>query len=201
MLVAIIVSLLWALAYPQPKCLTRYLFACLYADLAVFLAHWIWGDASVVYAAIYSIFTAAILLAAVALVGETIYRQRNVWRIAGIAIVFAVSLGHLAYSGIQTMHYYDWIGLTEATTLFWCGLVAGFTAPYVRMWDIQLTLGLFWMAQALWRWGFYMHLPAWLPLNWKVPGYLGIAAFSVIAWRLRRPLYEEMRPLRQAGSR
>jgi hypothetical protein len=139
------------------------------------LAPW---DTTRLYLWAYAILTGLILAAIVSLVWDFKY-----WRGMAIAAVLALSVGHLAFAWLPgAPKPSDIVGITEGAILFWGGLVLGGTAPYRAKPLLSLVLAWLWFAQALFRWGFYLHLPSetWLRMNWRVPPILCIVAFLIV---------------------
>jgi multidrug transporter EmrE-like cation transporter len=153
-----------------------------------------YGAGSVAYAVVYSAGTAVILLTCLNLVWEALRGRGYVLRAVVVAGILSLTLGKMAFLGLgHPAKYYDWIGLTEGTLLLWCGLLIGGVSPHTRYAGINLALSLLWIAQALFRWGFYLHFPDWLMLNWKVPPALCIVGFAVVGWLARRSWQSEQK--------
>ena len=187
-LALIVVALVFALYWPQPKCLARYLWAQLAYALTVLPVLWLWPETSMVYAAVYVLFTGIILATVLGIAWESIGAN---WKALGAAITLSLTLGHVAFTGLaHKARWYDWVGITEGVILFGAALIVGYAAPRLKFWDVSLTLAFLWMGQALFRWGFYLHLPdkLWIYLNWVVPAWLGIIAFTLLGWRGRAHL-------------
>lgn len=88
-----------------------------------------------------------------------------------------------------------WISLVEGVVLLWAGMLASFLAPYTAEWRIALTLGLFWMSQALYDFGWVLHGHYWDRVNWIVPPATGILAFLLIGWLGRQRIYDSVRAM------
>jgi len=186
-------ALLAALRLPAPDSLRRYLWCHLATIPFVWGGGLLFGDWSITYAAIYCACSGLILVSIGSIAWECLNGRHFRARTAAIALILALCLGKLASSETSGL---GWISLVEGVILFWAGMIVGFTAPYIQRWDIALTLSLFWMAQALYSFGWTLHGHLWDRWNWTVPPLTGIAAFSIIAWRLRA----QMRQLRRRYS-
>jgi hypothetical protein len=187
-LALIITALLFALYWPQPKCLARYLWAQLTYALVIFPVNYFWGDGSLAYAMVYVLFTGIILATVMGIAWEALGTN---WQALGAMFVVCLTIEHYAIAGLgHAPRWYDWIGITEGVILFGAAMIVGWTAPRMKLWDVSLTLAFLWFGQALFRWGFYLHLPdkLWLTLNWIVPAWLGIVAFTIVGWRGRAHL-------------
>jgi hypothetical protein len=77
------------------------------------------------------------------------------------------------------------ISLVEGFFLVWCGSLCAFLAPYTRHPDLVFPLAVFWLALALYDFGWVLHGHVWDRINWLVPPALGMATFSLLALRLR----------------
>jgi hypothetical protein len=162
--------------------LFQYFFAQALYAMVIFPLNWFYGTSSTIYAVAYTLLTSFILLAVGRIVTEAISEKQNSWRGAALAAILAVTMGHMAWSGMPGIKYYYVIGVIEGTALLWAGLVLGSLAAYTECWDIALTLAALWISQAVWRWGFYLHFPGWLRLNWVVSPLLCIIAFVIIGF-------------------
>jgi hypothetical protein len=181
-----------------PVLLWYFISQAVYA-VVVFPAGRLLGDTSVPYSVIYAILTGIVLASVVRIAWNTATTRQNSWRAAAIVGVLAITVGHVAFKELDhPARYYDWIGIVEASVLFWAALVIGATAPYIGRWKVAFTLALLWFGQAWFRYGFYTHLPDkfWLTLNWRVPPLLCITGFILIG----RFLGHEMREMRQGHT-
>jgi hypothetical protein len=98
----------------------------------------------------------------------------------------ASSLTKLAYLGCpKPVNGYLAISLAEGFVLAWAGTLTVFLAPYMRRPDLIFPLGVFWLAQAGYSFGWTLNWREWQEINWLVPPALGICCFSWLAYRLR----------------
>jgi hypothetical protein len=163
--------------------------------LLLIAALWLygWGPA---YAWVYVLSSVPIFLAIAAICKESLLTREHKARAIAIGFILALAIGHLAHVGIvRPVTVYDWISLTEGTLLVWAGIVLGFSAAYIKRWDLAIILAIMWLAQALFSFGYVLHFdwPEWLEANWYVPQSICIVGFSLIAWRVRAKLHS--RPL------
>lgn len=183
---AIAAAIVWALwRCRQSLGLTAYFCAQLAYVPATRYYAWVYGDSSSVYAIIYSLFTAIILLAALNLALRPVFERAHPWRAIAAAGVLSVTLARSAYLGLDHQpQYYDYIGIGEGVTLAFAGILMGGVSYWTEKPLLFLCLGLLWLAQCAFRVGFYMHLTeiAWLEANWYVPAWIGIVGFTTIGF-------------------
>ena len=179
-------TLLLALRQNPPTSLRRYLWAQLVYIPFVWAAGWLWGDWNWRYAAVYAGFTVVILLAILGVIREQLTAWRYPARLAGMTFLLGMVLTRGAFVGAKaSFDGYGAISLGEGFFLSWAGILAAFVAPYTKRPDITFTLGMLWIVQAGYDFGWLLHGRLWQEWNWLVPPLTGMVAFSLLAWRLR----------------
>jgi hypothetical protein len=181
----IAISLVLALLQNPPTSLRRYLWAQLVYVPFVWAAYYVFGEWSVGYAVIYCIFTVIILLSVVGIVTDCVSAWRHPARLAGSAFLLAMVLTRKAFTGVSGhLDGYEAITLAEGFFLSWAGTLATFTAPYTKRPDLVFPLGMFWMIQAAYDFGWTLHGHLWDAVNWVIPPAMGVICFTFLAWRL-----------------
>lgn len=180
-------SLLLALWHRAPANLERYLWAVLIEIPFLWAANAWWGDWSVAYAVTYIVFTVPILYCIARFVLDCLRGRPMRLRALAISSLFAMVTARGAYLGLpQPVDGFRAISIVEGFVLVWAGLLSLFLTPYVRRPDLIFPLGLLWLGQAYFSFGWTFNALSWgHALNWLVPPALGCACFLLIAWRLR----------------
>ena len=180
----VLAAILWALWRTRKSlALAAYFFAQLAYVPATRYVAWRYGDTSNYYVWTYGLFTGLILLAALNLALRLIFRRRHPWRAIACALVLAITLAHIAFSGLDhPAAYYDYIGISEGVTLAFAGVLLGGVSFWTEKPLLFLCLGLLWLGQCWFRLGFYMHITEqqWLRANWTVPAWLCIGGFALV---------------------
>lgn len=185
--IAAALALLWALRRPLPQSLALYLKAQLAYIPPVMLTYWLAGPGTL-YAAVYSLLTAYILLTALWIVYVTLVSRDYALRGSALAVLIALLFGRVAYVGLDRgMGFADWVVLIEAAVLVWCGTMIGTLAPYTPDRNLSLALSFTWLGQALFDFGFLLYdsSPLWARLNYAVPPLVMIALCLWIGLRNR----------------
>lgn len=172
-----------AIKQRAPANLERYLWAVLIQEPFVWAASQWWGDRSVRYAVAYCLFVAPILYCACRIALDCLRTRHYRCRAVAVALIIATVTTKTAAKDIQGD--YPVISLTEGFVLVWVASLCGFLLPYLKRRDLIGTLVALWLAQAGYSFGWCLHGHKWDVVNWILPPALGIACFSVLAWRLR----------------
>jgi hypothetical protein len=190
-------SLVLALSQRPPTRLKLYLLAQLVYVPFVWAAYYLWDEWSVGYAAVYVAFTVLILLAIVGIVMDFLADWRYPARLAGSTFLLAMVIARIAFLGSQERFSdYGAISLTEGFFLAWAGTLALFAAPYTKRPDFIFPLGLLWIAQAAYDFGWMLHGRLWDAWNWIVPPGMCVCCFLFLAARLA---WTRQRPSATAG--
>jgi hypothetical protein len=195
-LAALTASCLFALAWPQPKPITCYLYAKLLGNLTLFAINALLGDSSNTYLVCYLLVTGIILLAVAGIVLDGIRSAQNSFKPLGPILVLSGALIRLATLALgHPAHIQDMVGIAEGAFLFAAGMSYGCLAPYLERTYLALVLGGLWIAQAFWRIGLYVHLPAWRSFDWRVPPLLGVIAYlllGLLGWKYQRSAHQSV---------
>jgi hypothetical protein len=182
----IAISLLLALRHRAPANIERYLWSVLAEIPFLWVFAWEFGVWSVTYAVVYVLFTAIVLACICRIAIDCLRRRHYRLRAAAIAFLLAGLAARGAYLGMpRPITGYQWIALLQGMVLFWAGILVTALFRYVKRWDLVFPLGLFWLVQAFWNFGWTFHGHAWDKINFWVPPALGCVIFSLLAWRLR----------------
>jgi hypothetical protein len=138
------------------------------------------------YGMVYSAFGALVILTAIGVAWNFLRLRERRYEAAGIAATLTLTLTHVTYVGLPTIHWWDVVCLTEGAAFLWAGLILTFVSPYTELSWVNFTLGTYWLAIALFNFGFLLHWPKWLEVNLWVPQSLEILAFGIILLLLRR---------------
>jgi hypothetical protein len=169
-----------------PANVERYLWAVLAQIPFCLAANAWWGIWSVEYAAVYVFFTGLILWCICRIALDCLRERQYRLRAAAIMFILAVMLVKMAFTGLpRPVDGFAMISLIEGFVLAWCGSLCAFLAPYTRRPDLIFPLAVFWLALALYDFGWVLHGRMWDRINWLVPPALGVCCFSLLAWRLR----------------
>ena len=182
-LLAAILFALWRSWDNSEQRLFWYFYAQLIYTLLGYGAYKLFGDTSWQYLTVYLLGTSIILVTMARIVWEAVKRKS---KLLGIPGVLSFGLGALAASGLHPMSLYEWAGVLEGSLLMGCAVVIGYSAYYHARHDIRLILASLWTVLGLFRLGFYLNLPseAWLKMNWQIPGWSCVMAFTLIGFRL-----------------
>jgi hypothetical protein len=156
-------------------------------NLSLLVVLWVYGWGPV-YAWVYSLTSIPIFLSMMGICSECLRSRKYRARAVTIGFILAVTIGHLTHAGIvRPVTAYDWISLTEGTLLLWAGTMIGVSAAYAERSDLALILSILWLAQALFSFGYVLHLnwPMWMELNWWLPETICMTGFILIGIRLR----------------
>jgi hypothetical protein len=174
-------ALVWACHWPMPFAVRVYLLA----QLVYIPPVWLLRDTSW-YRNTYCVFTAVILATAGNIVWEALSARRHRLRVFACAFLLSLTFAHLAFVGLaRPMRTNDWIVLSEGFLLLLMGILLAYAAAHLERWDIALLLGLLWIFQGAYDFGWVLDWPRWMPINWIAPAWMEIIAFTLLGWRLR----------------
>jgi hypothetical protein len=193
---AVLASLYWAMRWPMPWSVRAYLLAQFVYVPPIWLAHYLWGDASKVYSWVFWLSTVPILAAMGYIVLEVLSARRHPYLALACAFNLALAFTRMAYLDLhRPMIADDWLVLAKALVLLWAGILLAYAAARDKHWDVSLILALLWLAQGVYDIGWEIGWPMWNSLNWIVPAWTGIIGFLLLGWRFRA----EVRSTRLAG--
>lgn len=192
---AALVSILFALFYPQPERVVKWLYSQLYGTILLFAINRWYGDGSKVYLATYAVVTAIILGTVLAIVLGSLRLKQHSYRGAALLALAFLTFGRWCYVHIEHPQFSDCIGITEGSILLWAAMCLGYLVPYMKETGLAATLTGLWFCQSMFRIWFYVSGPSewFLWLNWKLPPLLGISAFLLIGWLGRQRIYAPLR--------
>lgn len=194
-LAGLIFAALFALFYPQPERVIKYIYAKLYGNILLFsVNHW-WGSTSRVYEVTYACVTAVILGTVLAIVIGALRLKQHSYRGAALLALAFLTFGRWCYVHIEHPQFSDAIGIIEGSILLWAAMCLGYLVPYMKETGLAATLTGLWFCQSMFRIWFYVSGPSewFLWLNWKLPPLLGISAFLLIGWLGRQRIYAPVR--------
>jgi|SRR5882757_9494747 len=198
-LLALIFAALYALYWPQPDRVVKFIYAKLYGNLIGLLVHYRWpdkdGQSSVEYGLAYTLITAAILGTIIAITVEAVQRKQRSWRGSAFMGLIAWSVALLCFFNTSPVKPLDMVRIAEGAILLWAALTLGCLAPYMDNFALATVLAWWWFAQALFRTYFYVFETndVMLWLNWKLPPLLGFIAFLLLGWVSRQRIYAAAR--------
>jgi hypothetical protein len=179
----LVLLLMAAIKRRAPGNIERYLWAVLVQVPAILVVHLWYGDESPIYACTYVFFTFLILYT-VCRIALDCLRDRQ-YPVRAIAITFLLALISARIASFELQGRYAWISLSEGFLLLWAGLLTAFTGAYRPRRDLYFALGLFWLFQSAYSFGWSIKWQEWAELNWLVPPLMAIGFFSYLTWRLR----------------
>lgn len=188
-LVALTIAGLFALYYPQPQCVSRYLWAKVVGNLILFAVDWLWNDTSKVFLWFYAAVTAMILYMVARIVIAALGTMENHWKAVGAVTVLSVTLARLSFVGLgHPAGVKEIVSILEGVALFASALFIGVLAPRLERTGLAFTLAGCWLAQSFCRIGFYVHFTSALArrLDWRVFPAIGITGFLLIGMIARR---------------
>jgi len=185
----LLLALWWARSANGKGIVVMYVDAQILFTVAVYGSLLFMPETSVAYAWVFSLATLPILIACL-LIAHRGYRTHNVKRLALLtSLGFTATLLALYAHGLaHPMRYQDWIAVSEGAILAASGVMTGISAPFAPRPTISMILGVLWLVQASYEFGFSIHMPspAWDDWNEKVPFLLVVLAMVIIGYERRR---------------
>ena len=137
------------------------------------------------YGFVYCFFTAFILVTVFGVAWEAVSRRMGRFEAMGLAFLLTEVVAGRALVGIgKPMSWYLWVVWGEGAFLFWSGIVLSGASLYCRKRVALMMLGVYWICQAVFDFGFCLKWPQWAVVNIWVPPVMGALAFSLILWKL-----------------
>ena len=191
----LIIAVLYALTAPFTRWLTWYLTAQLVATLSIYGALLFIHETSLAYYIIYSAATYLILASIAWLVGLAL-RSHKAWILAliGSGAVSGALAGLVWYEVKENWFtpnfpLAEFIHISEGAFLLFSAICLGGSAPYLASHQRgqALSLTLLFFCQALFRWGFCLHITneAWIKANYFIPFLLATSTYLWIGMRAR----------------
>jgi len=151
-------------------------------------AFWFFGDESVAYRWTYSIGSGLICLFALWISWDNVPGPQRSRKIA-IPAVLAVTVARMVALGMPSgLKSGTWLLLVVGAILFFCGQVASAAAAYTpRNHTALLILGLLWLSQAMYFFGYLLHAPEWMATGYWLPALLACLGFLSVGWFLKPP--------------
>lgn len=177
----------WAFywAWTEDRKIWAYLGWHLARTLIVRPAALLFGVTSLTYTGVY-LFLSIPLFIAIGRIAWDRLRCRE-YRLRPVAVALLFTLWVTKTAWIAHPNLFQCIAMTQGALLSFAGVLLAALGLYPRPKAVPLTLGAFWLTQALFNFGFALHFPQWVSrLNWWVQPAMGTVAFLVIGWRLRR---------------
>jgi hypothetical protein len=138
-----------------------------------------------VYGFIYCAFTAFVLVTVFGIAWEAVSRRMGRWEAVGLAFLLTEVVAGRALVGIpKPLSWYLWAVWGEGALLMWAGIILCGAAWYRRKRLALIMLGVYWICQAVFDFGFCLAWPRWAIVNLWVPPAMGAFAFSLILWKL-----------------
>jgi hypothetical protein len=146
-----------------------------------------WPASSQIYFWVFAMSVVLIFLAPIPLVWESIYYVSERRIVLLLAFFLAALLFRIA-SKVHLMGRNEWLSYLNASGDLFLGTAAGIGAAYSKTRKLALGLGLFWLAQSCYEFGFslnwfrsaeWMQLNQWMPTALVAVGCLILARLSM----------------------
>ena len=165
-----------------------YFIACLGDTLCGEIVFWAFGDESTVYFCTYTVGTALICLFVLWLTADNIPSPSRL-RKAAIPAVLSVTVARMtALEHIGGLNSSDWLILAVGAFLFACGMILTTAAVYApRNHTALLILGILWLVQAVYFFGYLIQAPEWVSTGYWAPALITALGFLAVGRCLPQP--------------
>ena len=149
---------------------------------------WAFGDDSPVYFCTYTVGTALICLFVLWLTWDSIpsphrLRKAAIPAVLGVTVARMTALEHIG--GINSS---DWLILAVGAFLFACGTILTTAAVYApRNHTALLILGILWLVQAVYFFGYLIQAPEWIETGYWAPALITALGFLAVGRMLPQP--------------
>ena len=166
-----------------------YFVACLGDVLCGEIVFWSFGDSSPVYFWTYAVGTFLICLFALWLTVDSI-PSPNRLRKAAIPAILAVTVARMtAIECVGGLNPAKWIILATGAFLFACGMILTTAAVYaLRNHTALLILGILWLVQAVYFFGYLIQAPEWTATGYWAPALITALGFLAVGRCLPQPV-------------
>lgn len=151
------------------------------------IAFQFFGVESIPYFWTYAIGSCLICLFALWIAVDSVPSPRRMRKMA-IPLILAVPIAHKFQLECGSVNRGTWLLLAVGAILFFCGMVTSAAAVYSHQnHTALLSLGLLWLAQAMYFFGYLIHAPEWTATGYWLPALLACAGFLGVALTVPRP--------------
>ena len=186
----LIAGILWVAISNPPRYLWNYLLAQGATTIVLYTTLVLYPVQSPQYNLAWMLCSVLLLYVIVRLTRRLLFFHPAKWLLIASAASWGVLLDFIAYRGLaRPVSLANWMGIAAGAVLMACGVCLGCTAAYCEGRDrlIAMVLGILWILQSLWNYGFVLHDGALLDkLNYVAPTMLCLGAWGHLGMQLRK---------------